>query len=327
MSEMSISVALATFNGAQYLSEQLQSIAYQTILPNEVIICDDGSNDNTIEVAESFAKEVSFRVKIVQNSVNLGYAQNFNKALNLCTKKIVFLCDQDDYWLPNKIERVLLSFVKYPKAVLAIHDLDFCKEDLSPVGQTKIERMLLGQNIEKSYVVGMATAIKKDFLRLCLPIPNISGVTHDRWLHNCALAVDGKIIINEVLAMYRRHGENVTANTAVNLSLVLNKWTYLWARFKEPSRVKFLENVHQSPLASWLSEHRQVLLESGYLDESRLQLLIDQECLLNNVLNERNRLLQLARWRRVPAVFKLLYDGSYKSFFSWKSALKDLVKP
>lgn len=320
-----ISVAIAAFNGSKYLSDQLASIAQQTILPDEVIICDDCSNDNTVEVAKSFERIAPFSLNIIKNDFNLGYVQNFGRALAACSGSLVFLCDQDDFWLPGKIESLIYYFESNPRAVLAIHDLEFCSMDLTPIGQTKIGRMSSGCNIERDYVVGMATVIRTEFLLLCLPIPDLPGVTHDRWLHDCALAVGGKIVVDEVLALYRRHAQNATASKAVNADFVTNKWSFLWERFKEPSRVKMLKEVPASPLASWLSRQRQVLIDKGYLDASRIDALIVQENLKTEVLRERNRLLQLPRWRRVVGVAKLLYTDGYKQFFSWKSALKDLL--
>jgi len=320
-----VSVAIATYNGARYIREQLVSIARQTVLPFELILCDDVSTDNTVEIAEQFSKDTSFAVKVFRNHANLGYAQNFNKALQLCSGDIVFLCDQDDVWLPIKIESVLKCFETHPRAVLVIHDLEFCSESLEPIGQTKLERISMGGNIQRDYVVGMATAIRGDFLRQCLPIPDQHGVSHDRWLHDCAFAVGGKFVFNEVLALYRRHSQNTTASKAVNVDFVTNKWTFLWERFKEPSRVKMLREFPPSPLASWLSRQRQLLIDEGFLDASRVDTLIAQESLKTEVLRERNRLLQLPRWRRIVGVVKLLYSGGYKQFFSWRSALKDLI--
>lgn len=322
---INVSVAIATYNGERYIHEQLASIARQTVLPFELIICDDVSTDKTAEIAEQFAKDTSFTVKVVRNDVNLGYAQNFNKVLHLCSGDIVFLCDQDDVWLPNKIERVLRCFERQARAVLVIHDLEFCTESLEPIGQTKLERMSMGSNIQRDYVVGMATAIRGDFLRLCLPIPDQPGITHDRWLNDCALAVGGKFVFDEVLALYRRHAQNAAASKAVNVDFVTNKWTFLWARFKEPSQVKMLKEVPPSPLASWLYRQRHVLIDEGFLDASRVDTLIAQEILKIEVLRERSRLLQLPRWRRIFGVLKLFYSGGYKQFFSWRSALKDLM--
>jgi len=320
-----VSVAIATYNGSKFLGEQLNSLVGQTCFPSEVVIADDGSTDDSVEIAEVFAGTAPFAVTVLRGERNLGLVRNFNKALSSCNGGIIFLCDQDDVWLPRKIERMLKVFAEHPNAVLAIHDLEFCREDLSLIGQTKIERIRSGQDVQRDYVVGMATAIRGEFLRLCLPIPDVPGVTHDQWLHDCALAVGGKVIVNEVLALYRRHSHNATASSAGNAGVVTNKWMSLWARFKEPSRVKMLRDVPPSPLGAWLARQRQILIEKGYLDEVRLDALIARENLRTEVVCERNRLLKLPRWRRVMSVARLICSGGYAKFFSWRSALKDLI--
>jgi glycosyltransferase involved in cell wall biosynthesis len=322
----SVSVAIATYNGGAYLQEQLESIARQTVLPTEVVICDDASSDNTVAVIKEFASCAPFPVRLLVNEHNVGYTQNFNRALEECKSEIVFLCDQDDVWLPEKIERTLELFRNNPLVVLTIHDLAFCSKELIPVGQTKLERMSDGYEIMRDYVVGMATAVRRSFLQMCLPIPNQAGMAHDRWLHDCALAVEGKVIVEEVLAQYRRHNTNATAESAVNVGFMTNRWTFLWDRFREPSKIKLLPSIPDSPLSDWLSERRHELIMDGYLKSEDIDALIKRENEKTMVLRERNRLLQLSRWRRVVPVARLFCKGGYHKFFSWGSAVKDLVR-
>jgi len=325
MKTSSVSVAIATYNGARYLREQLISIANQTVLPHEVIISDDGSTDGTLQVVESFAQSAPFVIKILRNEENLGYAQNFSRALQACSGEIVFLCDQDDVWLPYKIEFILADFEKHKNIVLVVHDLEFCTENLVPIGQTKLARMSTDCDIQRDYVVGMATAVRQSFLRLCLPVPNLPGVAHDRWLHDCAWAVGRKFVRNEVLALYRRHAENATGTKSVNVDYVTNRLTFLWARFREPSNIRGMKSIPDSPVASWLLRQRQVLIAAGYLTEPGIDVLICQENLRTDALRERKRILGLPRWRRVWGIAKLLRAKKYQEFFSLWSAIKDLV--
>jgi len=318
-----VSVAVATYNGSEFLREQLNSLVDQTLIPGEVVIADDGSIDDSVEVVEAFARTAPFAVKVLRAERNSGYVRNFNKALSFCGGDVVFLCDQDDVWLPRKIERMLEVLAEHPDAVLAIHDLEFCREDLSPIGQTKIERIQSGQDVQRDYVTGMATAIKGDFLRLCLPIPDLPELTHDRWLHECALAVDGKIIVNEVLALYRRHATNVAATRAVNAHDVTNRWTFWWRRFREPLRLKMLECVPPSPLAAWLTDRREALIAGGYLEPEEVEPLIARENARTDVMRERHRLLQLPRWQRLPHVVRIYMSGKR---YSWRNAMYDVIK-
>lgn len=106
----SISVALCTYNGEEFLPKQLDSIKQQTKPIHELVVCDDGSRDATIEILEKFRKSVNFPVIIHQNSSNLGSSKNFEQCLQKCSGEIIFLCDQDDVWMPNKVEIMTTYF-------------------------------------------------------------------------------------------------------------------------------------------------------------------------------------------------------------------------
>lgn len=101
---MKMSIAMATYNGARYLREQLDSFAAQTRLPDELVVCDDGSSDDTLNILEEFARTAPFQVRIFRNDVNLGYAQNFARALERCVGDLVFLSDHDNVWFEDKID-------------------------------------------------------------------------------------------------------------------------------------------------------------------------------------------------------------------------------
>jgi len=99
-----VSVAMCTYNGEPYLPRQLASIAEQSLLPSELVVCDDGSTDSTIDLLQHFASVAPFPVRVFQNSVNLGSTGNFEQAIRLCQHEFIALCDQDDIWRPNKLE-------------------------------------------------------------------------------------------------------------------------------------------------------------------------------------------------------------------------------
>ncbi len=103
--EPAISVAIASYNGGDNLAVQLQSLADQSLLPIEVIVTDDGSTDNTVEVVQRFAETARFPVTIHKNSRRLGFADNFLHAASLCRGEWIAFCDQDDVWRSNKLAR------------------------------------------------------------------------------------------------------------------------------------------------------------------------------------------------------------------------------
>ncbi len=139
---MKISVAMCTYNGALYLAEQLKSIANQTRLPNELIVCDDGSTDDTLSILKKFNESSPFTVKMYCNRLRLGPTKNFEQAIQLCNGDIIFLSDQDDVWLPGKLEKLMKVFEDYPKAGYVFSDALVVDNELNPLGYTMWERIL-----------------------------------------------------------------------------------------------------------------------------------------------------------------------------------------
>jgi len=109
-----VSVAMCTYNGQRFLHQQLQSLLDQTVRPDELVVCDDGSSDDSLMVVEAFAVSAPFFVRVIRNSQNLGYIRNFEQAISRCTGDLVFLCDQDDVWDRRKIETLRDVFVTEP---------------------------------------------------------------------------------------------------------------------------------------------------------------------------------------------------------------------
>src|SRR5919199_6162917 len=124
MDRQRVSVAMCTYNGERYLQEQLDSIAAQTCLPDELVVCDDRSSDRTLEIIQIFKSKVSFPVHLHINPENLGTIKNFEKAISLCTGDIIVLSDQDDVWKPHKVETILQAFAKNTKAGYVFSNAD-----------------------------------------------------------------------------------------------------------------------------------------------------------------------------------------------------------
>src|SRR4051812_8879073 len=98
---------MATYNGARYLPEQLQSFLCQTVMPDELVVCDDVSTDGTVSIIQEFAKSTAINVRLIVNECNLGFTRNFEQAIQHCTGDVIFFCDQDDVWFCQKIETML----------------------------------------------------------------------------------------------------------------------------------------------------------------------------------------------------------------------------
>ena len=107
-----ISVAMATYNGEVYLRKQLDSILHQSLPVDEIIICDDQSSDGTVDIIQEYIKQYP-HIHLYQNEQNLGYKRNFKKALSLCSKEYIFLCDQDDIWDSDKVKEMVAIMNNY----------------------------------------------------------------------------------------------------------------------------------------------------------------------------------------------------------------------
>jgi glycosyltransferase involved in cell wall biosynthesis len=217
---MSVSVAMCTYNGSRFLLEQLTSIANQTKSVDELVICDDCSTDDTIEIIKQFAKKVAFSVRIFVNATNLGSNRNFEKCLSLCQNDIIILSDQDDVWLPHKVEKICAYFTKNQDIEAVFSDAQVIDDQSKLTGRTAWETVSFdykAQNLWKNgqafdillrgYVVTGATlAIRKRILPEVLPIPMlIKELIHDGWIA-LWLSINNRIaMLDEPLVHYRQH--------------------------------------------------------------------------------------------------------------------------
>ena len=220
---MRLSVALCTYNGGKFISEQLQSIAAQTVLPAELVICDDHSTDNTLENLNVFAKNAPFPVRIYNNDESLGVIRNFEKAILLCKGDYVALSDQDDVWLPDKLEKSMALMKKEEekhagkKLPILVHsDLKVVDQNLKVISESLMHMQKIhNENSEhalktllvQNYVTGCTVIINKELKEVATPFPN-GIIMHDWWLALLA-ASEGKIAyLEESAILYRQHGEN-----------------------------------------------------------------------------------------------------------------------
>src|SRR6266849_8380108 len=137
MSRQYVSVALCTYNGARYLTPQLASILSQTLSPDELVICDDGSEDGTLDLLRAFSQTARFAVRIFENQhARLGSTKNFEKAIELCTGDLIALADQDDVWRPHKLDHLCRSLGENPSAGYAFSDAELVSATGRGLGQT-----------------------------------------------------------------------------------------------------------------------------------------------------------------------------------------------
>ena len=216
-SQNRISVALCAYNGERFLAEQLASMAKQTRLPDELVVCDDRSTDRTVDIVRAFAASAPFPVRVFENERNLGFAANFERAIRLCEGNLIALSDQDDIWYPIRLERSEQEFTAHPEAGLVFSDADVIDDSNELVGPTLWRRLgfagkregdlLAGHYVvlaKHRFVTGATVMFRSSLRDRCLPIGR--GWIHDEWIALIAAAFFDLRPIDRPLIRYRLHG-------------------------------------------------------------------------------------------------------------------------
>ncbi len=204
-----VSIVIATFNGALFLSQQMESVVTQSYPNTEIIVVDDCSTDETIAILQSFQFNYP-QIKIIRNEQNLGYIKNFEKGCKLASGEYIALCDQDDVWDKDKIKKMQAAIGDYP---IIYCDSALCDENLKPIGVNISDRGNCQdydnclQQAVFCRIYGHATLIKKDFLQKAIPFLEV--IPHDWWLCYMATFYGGMKYLDEPLASYRQHSANI----------------------------------------------------------------------------------------------------------------------
>lgn len=227
MRQASISIALATFNGSRYLPELLASLARQTLLPRQLVVSDDGSTDNTLEILESFKESVSFEVKLIRNEQNLGIIENFAVAFSHCSGDLIAYCDQDDVWSPRKLEMMHSQFSD-ANIRLVIHRSEVVDESLNPVGyripddrSVELGRFNFPTSHDMTYGLGhqmlFDARLYRDFHWMFYAgYHSLDDIAANYDTQFCFLAgmTGDTVIIGDVLVKFRRHN-NATSDAGL----------------------------------------------------------------------------------------------------------------
>jgi hypothetical protein len=204
-----ISVCVATYNGEKYIKEQIGSILSQLKFDDELIISDDHSTDNTLEVISQMRDP---RIKVYLNHKEKGYTSNFEHALSKATGEVIFLADQDDVWKPNKVSESLKYLENYDFVVSDAEVVDRNLKVLSPSAFSlgRKYKSFWG-NLFKFAYLGCCMCFKRNVLEKAMPFPEKHNLcTHDNWLFIVAAAFFKVKILPLQLISYRRHGNNTS---------------------------------------------------------------------------------------------------------------------
>ncbi len=244
MAEKSVDVLLATFNGGPFLSEQLDSILAQTYNPIRILISDDGSSDNTIQIIEEYLTRYPERIKLIDTGIGLGSSGKFVSLLQHSTSDYIFFSDQDDVWVKDKIEKCLklLRAVEKDHIYCAVYsDMTVVDKDLNLINPSFLQfnklnpewsrnpYAVLSQSMAPGCTIGFNSNLKE---KLSTYVDKL--FQHDQWILIHA-AWYGKIVyLPECTVKYRQHGGNEIGAHGISKSYFLNrlkKFNQIWARW------------------------------------------------------------------------------------------------
>ncbi len=323
-----ISVALCTHNGANFIEEQLLSILSQTTLPDEVVVSDDASTDDTVDrVTAVWAKQPKSadlpELRVLRNTNALGVTKNFEQALLACRGDVIALSDQDDRWHENRIDRSInhlegderLLFMHTDATLVDEHGASLQLALSEGLGISRVERAELeGGNgyrtlLRRNLATGATSMIRRDLLELTTPFP--AHWIHDEWLAIIAAAVGGHSYLPEQLIDYRQHPTNQIGVMKLNMAGKLGRLMET-----RGDRYNFLL-ARASELASGLH---------GLGDAVTFQ--VREQARSKLAHHEMRATIPGPRWKRIVPVMREMMTGRYFRYSrGFADAVRDLVQP
>lgn len=206
-----VSVVMTVYNGRNYLLSQVESILCQLETGDELIVVNDSSTDDSIALLKKLNSPL---MKIYSNAQNQGVIRSFERGLGLAREDIIFLCDQDDIWLPGKRAAFIAAFQRDRAALVVISDAQVIDAEGNIVAESFMAvrrgfKSGLMATLWRSRYLGCAMAVRRSLLALALPIPRLVPM-QDMWLGVIGRIKGGVVYIDTPYIQYRRHGKNVT---------------------------------------------------------------------------------------------------------------------
>lgn len=260
-----ISIAMTSYNGEKYIERQLKTILQQTVPADEIIICDDGSKDGTVAIVNRMISEnPGANIRLVENERNLGYVQNFYKAISLTRGEYIFLADQDDEWHSNKIERTLQVLKNQNASVVCTNcrliDADgtvlensqwfdrapFITRATQVVTPISFYELVI-ENIAQGCTYCFTKEVKDVYLKV-----NSGHLIHDHQIMFAASLVGNAYFLNEALIDYRLHGSNMVGFGSAEVAKKI-RWKIPTLK---PVMVRFLEDLNRGINVPYLAFYK-----------------------------------------------------------------------
>ena len=324
--KMRISVAVCTYNGEKYISGQIRSILKQTMEVDEIIICDDNSTDKTKEILTEFAAE-NLYIKLVFNKENLGFVKNFEKAISQCSGDIIFLSDQDDIWVENKIEIMMRTFDENPKYSYIFSDANVVDETGKNLGYSLWESVNFNKKKQKkfqtgkqkeiliygNYITGATLAFRSEIKKFIIPFS--INFFHDHWIGLLISFIDSSgLFLNEKLINYRIHSNQV-------ISIPNDD------RFTQ--KMQEIKNISGGHLSNFENRIKQLNdIKSRLVGLHKLT--IENKLLIKELIYyfaSRNRMYTMKKKERLKLIWELFTKRYYRKYATSDFiALKDVVQ-
>jgi glycosyltransferase involved in cell wall biosynthesis len=324
---MNVSIAIATFNGEKFIRDQLDSIINQTLIPNEIVICDDSSSDDTFSIVKNYARNFKSIVcfKIFKNETNLGYTANFERAMSLCKGELILLCDQDDFWLPTKVETIVHLAKSHPEYYVFVNNAELTDHDLNPLNIFTIDQYRISNKSLETYKLGCCCSIRKDYLSKLFPFPK-KIVGHEEWVVGIAEILKKKYIHHEVLQFYRRHDSNVS-DTSISHKKKFNFSSLFIYQLKFYIDILINSRALNSDNGIFVYDSLYILLiKFSFIDRDLLFQYITKNKKRIEFQKLRKDIRPLPKWRKSILILILLIKGKYSYASGFKSAALDFIQ-
>jgi len=316
--DATISIALCTFNGERFVREQLESIQRQTRRPHELIVCDDGSDDRTIEIIRSFAANSSFLVHIYVNETRRGSTKNFEHCISKCSGELIALSDQDDVWQENKLQSLAAEFEKKPGIGYVFSDAELIDEAGTSLGRTLWDgnyfkplladgfphHLQISALLKCNVVTGTCMMFAADLKKLVLPIS--AHWIQDYWIATIASSLGWSgVSVNASLVKYRlHHNQQVGANNSLS------------------ARIRRSRKVSRPAFENRVAAYQDLIDHLRSLAPPPVLAMLEQK---RSHLRNRADLRERSAFRKLTGIFHELRSGRYARFSnSWQSLIQDL---
>jgi glycosyltransferase involved in cell wall biosynthesis len=310
---------MATYNGASYVLEQLESIANQTVLPHELIVYDDCSSDDTVDIVRKFAENCCFSVRIFVNQANIGCSYNFSNAITKCSGDLVILCDQDNVWYKHRIERLINYFAENNDTTVLMSNCDVADEKLRPTGSTLIGQAKKTNTNLDLLCLGCCTAFRSELIPIICPIERES-LGYDWFICNIGLATDKKRLLAEPLFLFRRHQTNTSTALSNEKSLAARVNYFRKNIFVDRSQA-YYDTINSFDLMKRRFQESQRYL--GKPDE--MTQIIGRIENRKKLYQKRLGFLKKGFFNRMRGSLTYYFNGHYSHFSGLRSCIRDIL--